>query len=73
MPNGSALLSVPWSGSKGAVIPKPAVPTAIAGVDGMNFKNMPELELPFGYPVELVVIFALCGYLYSRFKRTEWL
>jgi magnesium transporter len=26
-----------------------AVPTAIAGIYGMNFKNMPELEMQFGY------------------------
>lgn len=50
-----------------------AVPTAIAGVYGMNFKTMPELEWAYGYPVVLVVIFTLCGYLYTRFKKTGWL
>lgn len=38
-----------------------AVPTAIAGIYGMNFKNMPELEIQFGYYTVLVAIVALCG------------
>ena len=50
-----------------------AVPTAIAGVYGMNFKNMPELEMPFGYPIVLVTILALCGILYWRFRKNGWL
>jgi magnesium transporter len=50
-----------------------AVPTAIAGVYGMNFKYMPELEHPEAYPIVLVAIAALCGYLYYRFKRSGWL
>ena len=50
-----------------------AVPTAIAGIYGMNFKNMPELEQPLGYPVVMVVMIAFCAYLYSRFKRAGWL
>ena len=50
-----------------------AVPTAIAGVYGMNFKNMPELELPYGYHTVLGVIFLLCGTLYWRFRRAKWL
>jgi magnesium transporter len=50
-----------------------AVPTAIAGIYGMNFKHMPELEHPAGYPVVLLGIAALCSYLYYRFKRSGWL
>lgn len=50
-----------------------AVPTAIAGIYGMNFAFMPELEWRFGYPVMMVVIFLLCGYLYYRFRRSGWL
>ncbi len=50
-----------------------AVPTAIAGIYGMNFKYMPELEYPAAYPIVLVTIAALCGYLYYRFKRSGWL
>ena len=50
-----------------------AVPTAIAGIYGMNFKYMPELEYPASYPVVLAVIVGLCLYLYHRFKRSGWL
>jgi magnesium transporter len=50
-----------------------AVPTAIAGIYGMNFKFMPELEQPFAYPAIVLGILAVCGYLYFRFKRAGWL
>lgn len=49
-----------------------AVPTAVAGIYGMNFQYMPELRSPLGYPAVLAVIFALCGYLYYRFKKSGW-
>jgi magnesium transporter len=39
----------------------------------MNFKNMPELELPYGYHTVISMIFLLCGTLYWRFKRAKWL
>jgi len=50
-----------------------AVPTMVAGVYGMNFKHMPELEWAFGYPAVLAVTVAVCAVLYARFKRTGWL
>jgi magnesium transporter len=50
-----------------------AVPTAIAGIYGMNFEHMPELSWRFGYPLCLAVIAGLCGYIYSRFKKSGWL
>jgi magnesium transporter len=50
-----------------------AVPTMIAGVYGMNFEHMPELDWTLGYPLVLLVILLLCGLLYSRFKRAGWL
>jgi magnesium transporter len=50
-----------------------AVPTAIAGIYGMNFEHMPELRWTFGYPGVLVAIAAICGVLYVRFKRDRWL
>ena len=50
-----------------------AVATAFAGIWGMNFKNMPELQWEFGYPVALLVIAITCGYLYRRFKKLGWL
>lgn len=50
-----------------------AVPTAIAGIYGMNFENMPELKTEYGYYVVLGVIVVLCGGLYMRFKKTGWI
>ena len=50
-----------------------AVPTAIAGIYGMNFEFMPELHSRWGYPIVLVVIAVLCVGLYVRFKRARWL
>jgi magnesium transporter len=50
-----------------------AVPTMIAGIYGMNFKFMPELDWPFGYPLTMVVMVGACAFLYYKFKRTGWL
>lgn len=50
-----------------------AVPTAIAGIYGMNFDNMPELKTRYGYFVIIGVIVALCSLLYWRFKKSRWL
>ena len=50
-----------------------AVATAFAGIWGMNFRNMPELSLEYGYPLALLVITGTCGYLYYRFKKSGWL
>ncbi len=50
-----------------------AVPTAIAGIYGMNFEYMPELSTRYGYPVIVLVIVALCSLLYYKFRRTGWL
>jgi magnesium transporter len=50
-----------------------AVPTALAGIYGMNFKNMPELEMHYGYYVVLAVIVTTCLTLFWRFKRNGWL
>jgi magnesium transporter len=50
-----------------------AVPTAIAGIYGMNFANMPELHWRYGYVAILGVILGLCGYLYYRFSKSGWL
>ncbi len=50
-----------------------AVPTAIAGIYGMNFENMPELKMRYGYFGIVGVIAVLCTALYIRFKRAKWL
>ena len=47
--------------------------TAIAGIYGMNFANMPELKTDYGYFIVLGVIALLCSGLYVRFKKARWL
>jgi magnesium transporter len=50
-----------------------AVPTMIAGIYGMNFKNMPELEWEYGYVAVMSVIATVCAVLFWRFRRVGWL
>ncbi|GJD80871.1 magnesium and cobalt transport protein CorA [Methylobacterium gregans] len=50
-----------------------AVPTAIAGIYGMNFEIMPELKWRYGYYLVLGGILAACALLYWRFRRNGWL
>jgi magnesium transporter len=50
-----------------------AVPTAIAGIYGMNFDIMPELRWKYGYFAVVGVMATICGGLYYRFKRAGWL
>ncbi len=50
-----------------------AVFTAFAGVWGMNFKVMPELEWKWGYPMAVAVMVGVCGYMYRRFRKSGWL
>jgi magnesium transporter len=50
-----------------------AVPTMLAGIYGMNFEHMPELDWSFGYPLVLGVMLVACTVLYRYFKRAGWL
>ena len=50
-----------------------AVPTAIAGIYGMNFKYMPELEWRHGYFLVVGAMVTICIGLYLRFKWAKWL
>lgn len=50
-----------------------AVPTMIAGVYGMNFKNMPELNWALGYPLAIALMAVLDSYLFFRFRKAGWL
>ena len=50
-----------------------AVPTAIAGIYGMNFEYLPELEWRYGYFIVLGVIATICALLFAQFKRIGWL
>ena len=50
-----------------------AVPTAIAGLYGMNFEHMPELGWTFAYPLVIAIIAAVCLLLYRYFRKAGWL
>lgn len=50
-----------------------AVPTAIAGIYGMNFENIPELKWEYGYYGVIVIISLICVWLYYGFRRAGWL
>jgi magnesium transporter len=50
-----------------------AVPTMIAGIYGMNFKNMPELEWVWGYPTALAIMVTLDVFLFRHFRKAGWL
>ncbi len=49
------------------------VPTAIAGIYGMNFENMPELTWEYGYFLVLGVIVTACLALHRLFRHNGWL
>jgi magnesium transporter len=50
-----------------------AVPTMIAGIYGMNFQHMPELQWMIGYPLALLSMVIADGLLWWRFKKVGWL
>ncbi len=47
--------------------------TFVAGVYGMNFKFMPELESPYGYWITWGVMLAIMGSLILFFRKKKWL
>ncbi|MFL7793671.1 MAG: magnesium/cobalt transporter CorA, partial [Anaerolineae bacterium] len=47
--------------------------TLIVGIYGMNFKYMPELELPWGYPVVWGIMLAIAAVMLIYFRRKKWL
>ncbi|PRY00980.1 magnesium and cobalt transport protein CorA [Allonocardiopsis opalescens] len=50
-----------------------AVPTAIAGIYGMNFDHMPELNFRYGYPLTVLAIVGVCVFMWWRFRRNGWI
>jgi magnesium transporter len=50
-----------------------AVPTLIAGIYGMNFQHLPELEWKFGYAGAMGVMVAIDVYLFYRLRKAKWL
>jgi magnesium transporter len=49
------------------------VPTMVAGIYGMNFKSIPELQWEYGYPAVLILTAGLCVFLYHHFRKSGWL
>lgn len=49
------------------------VATMVAGIYGMNFRFMPELEWRYGYFVVLGATAAVCLFMYYKFKKAGWL
>jgi magnesium transporter len=49
------------------------VPTALAGVYGMNFENMPELKWTYGYFLVLGFLLIVCGTLFWQFRHRGWI
>ena len=50
-----------------------AIPTAVAGIYGMNFEHMPELKTQYGYFVVLGAIMTMCVTLFVWFRKHNWL
>lgn len=50
-----------------------AVVPALAGIWGMNFKYMPDLDWAYGYPLAIGLMVVVCGVLYQRFRAAKWI
>jgi magnesium transporter len=47
-------------------------PTLIASIYGMNFKHMPELDWPFGYPMALILMLLSAALPFYYFRWKKW-
>jgi magnesium transporter len=47
--------------------------TFLAGVYGMNFKHMPELDWPWGYPLIMLIMAGVALFMLAMFRRKNWL
>ena len=50
-----------------------AVPTAIAGIYGMNFDNIPELKWKYGFLMSIAFMGTVCSFMYYKFRQSKWL
>jgi magnesium transporter len=50
-----------------------AVPTMVAGIYGMNFKHMPELDWEYGYALAIAMMVVTDIWLYVSFRKARWL
>ncbi len=48
-------------------------PTLIGTIYGMNFREMPELNWAFGYPIAIIIMIASAVLPYLYFKKRGWL
>ncbi len=49
------------------------VPTLVAGIYGMNFKTMPELQWELGYPMAIGIMVAIDAFLFYKFRSAKWI
>jgi len=47
--------------------------TFLAGIEGMNFKNMPELGFDYGYPALLCLMILIVLGMLRFFRNKKWL
>ena len=47
--------------------------TFVAGIYGMNFKNMPELEWKYGYFGILIIMILVAAGMIWYFRKKKWL
>lgn len=47
--------------------------TFLAGLYGMNFRFMPELESPWGYPAVLILMLLVVAIMMAYFRKKEWI
>jgi magnesium transporter len=47
--------------------------TFIAGIYGMNFRDMPELGQAWGYPTTLILMLAIALVMVAYFRRKKWI
>jgi magnesium transporter len=47
-------------------------PTLVASIYGMNFKNIPELDFPYGYPMALILMLLSAALPFFYFKWKKW-
>jgi len=50
-----------------------AVPTALAGIYGMNFENIPELKWKYGFLMVVALMGTVCSVMYYKFRQAKWL
>ncbi|MES2093059.1 MAG: magnesium and cobalt transport protein CorA [Actinomycetota bacterium] len=48
-------------------------PSLVTGIYGMNFRTMPELAWPLGYPLAITAMLVISGTLFAIFRRLRWL